>query len=178
MTAERIPAGWRITLAFDLPSGPNDYNLVGWEVRNVANKWLYQVGRLLLGFFTPKRQITRIILTLFGVSIFIFSGLYFLDLGAFTSGAVFLAGLSMSAILPLMLTLAGLLFKEMAGTVLGTIKVAIPIGGILVPFLLSLVSKYGSFQYSLFLFPLSLLTAFIILFSILRSMKEFESAPS
>ena len=42
-------AGWRITLAFDLPSGPNDYNLVGWEVRNVANKWLYQVGRLLLG---------------------------------------------------------------------------------------------------------------------------------
>jgi len=42
-------ASWRITLAFDLPSGPNDYNLVGWEVRNVPNKWLYQFGRLLLG---------------------------------------------------------------------------------------------------------------------------------
>ena len=135
-------------------------------------------GRLLLGFFTPKRQITRVILALFGFSIFIFSNLYFLDLGAFTPGAVFLAGLSMSAILPLMLTLAGLLFKEMAGTVLGTIKVAIPIGGILIPFLMSLVSKYGSFQYSLLLFPLSLSTAFLILFYKLRSIKEFESEPS
>ena len=131
-------------------------------------------GRLLLGFVTPHRQISRLILALFGFSVFIFSGLYFLELGVFTSGAVFLAGLSMSAILPLMLTLAGLLYKEMAGTVLGTIKVAIPIGGILIPFLLSLVSKYGSFQASLLLFPLSLLIAFLILFFLLRSIKDFE----
>ena len=135
-------------------------------------------GRLLIGFFTPKRQITNLILALFGFSIIIFSGLYFLDLGAFTSGAVFLAGLSMSAILPLMLTLAGLLFKKMAGTVLGTIKVAIPIGGILIPFLLSLVSKYGSFRSSLLLFPLGLFTAFLILFYTLRSIKKFEPASS
>ena len=131
-------------------------------------------GRLLVGFITPRGKIQLIILALFGFSVLIFSSLYFIDLGAFTSGTIFLAGLSMSALLPLMLTLAGLLFKEIAGTVLGIIKVAIPIGGILIPFLLSLFSKFSSFQGSLLLIPLTLLIAFLTLFSILRSINELE----
>jgi hypothetical protein len=44
-----VVASWRISLAIDLPSGPNDYNLARWELRNVANKWLYEFGRVLRG---------------------------------------------------------------------------------------------------------------------------------
>jgi hypothetical protein len=39
-----VVASWQIVRAMDIPSGPDDYNLVRWEVRNVANKWLYQLG--------------------------------------------------------------------------------------------------------------------------------------
>ena len=52
-------------------------------------------GRLLIGFFTPKRQIKNLIQALVWFSIIIFSGLYFLDFGAITSGAGFLAWFSM-----------------------------------------------------------------------------------
>lgn len=44
-----VVASWRISVAVDLPSGSNDYNLVRWELENVANKWLYEFGRLIRG---------------------------------------------------------------------------------------------------------------------------------
>jgi hypothetical protein len=47
-----------------------------------------------------------------------------------------------------MLTLTGLVYKEMLGTALGTIKVAIPIGGILLPLAMSFIAENAGFQYS------------------------------
>jgi len=44
-----LAGGWLITAAIDLPTGPEDYNLVQWEVRHLPNKWLYKVGTLLRG---------------------------------------------------------------------------------------------------------------------------------
>jgi len=44
-----LVGGWLVTAAIDLPTGPEDYNLVQWEVRHIPNKWLYQVGTLLRG---------------------------------------------------------------------------------------------------------------------------------
>jgi len=44
-----LAGGWLITAAIDLPTGPEDYNLVQWEVRHLPNKWLYQVGTFLRG---------------------------------------------------------------------------------------------------------------------------------
>jgi len=44
-----LAGGWLVTAAIDLPTGPEDYNLVQWEVRHLPNKWLYQVGTLLRG---------------------------------------------------------------------------------------------------------------------------------
>ena len=44
-----LAGGWLVTAAIDLPTGPEDYNLVQWEVRHIPNKWLYQVGTLLRG---------------------------------------------------------------------------------------------------------------------------------
>ena len=44
-----LAGGWLVVAAIDLPAGPEDYNLVRWEVRHFPNKWLYQVGTLLRG---------------------------------------------------------------------------------------------------------------------------------
>jgi predicted MFS family arabinose efflux permease len=121
-------------------------------------------GRLLVGFFSHKRQTVLYLFGLLGVSVLFFSGLFFLPLGSLIYPAIFLTGLALSAILPLIITLAGLLYREMAGTALGVIKTAISVGGILLPFLMSLLTQYASFQFSLSLFPLAFLLAFGVLF--------------
>jgi len=121
-------------------------------------------GRLFVGFFSQKAQIAPYLLTLLGLSLLFSSGLYFLHLGGLIYLAIFLTGLALSAILPLFITLAGLLYQEMAGTALGIIKTAIPLGGILLPFFMSVMTQYASFQVSLLLFPLAFLLAFGVLF--------------
>ena len=122
------------------------------------------LGRLIMGYISPREKINQILLTLFGASVVIYSALYFIDLSVITYGVIFLAGLSISALLPLMLTQAGLLYKEIAGTVLGSIKVAIPLGGILIPFLMSTLFRYSSLRASLIIFPLSFLLAFVLIY--------------
>lgn len=122
------------------------------------------LGRLVMGFLSPREKINRILLALFAASIVVYSALYFFDFEIITYGVIFLAGLSMSALLPLMLTQAGLLYRDIAGTVLGSIKVAIPIGGILIPFLMSTLVRYSSFRVSLIIFPLSFLIAFVLIY--------------
>jgi hypothetical protein len=135
-------------------------------------------GRIILGFVARKEQISQYLLALFGGSILIYSALYLLDLGWFTYAVIYLAGISMSALFPMMLTMAGLLYKDLAGTVIGTIKVAIPVGGILLPFLMSFVAKYASFQLSLLVFPLAFVIAFFLLFITIRSVPGFRSLPT
>jgi hypothetical protein len=49
VVAAALAGGWLVTAAIDLPTGPEDYNLVQWEVRHLPNKWLYRVGTLLRG---------------------------------------------------------------------------------------------------------------------------------
>ena len=83
-----------------------------------------------------------------------------------------LAGTTLSALLPLILTFAGALFKEMAGTVLGTIKVAIPLGGIITPFLMALIAVNVSTQASLIIFPLSLLIGLLLVLWVVRLEKQ------
>lgn len=134
-------------------------------------------GRLIVGFFSRKEQITQVILVLFGSAFITFSVLYFLKLGQWTYLGIFLAGLSISALLPLMITLAGQIYPQMAGTVIGSIKVAIPIGGILVPLLMSLVANQTTLQVALLVFPLALLLAFILLFIEFRRTPNLERPP-
>jgi MFS family permease len=135
-------------------------------------------GRVVLGFYAQKERLSQYLLVLFAGSIVIFSALYLFDLGWFTYLAAFLAGVSVSALLPMMLTMAGLLYKDVAGTVLGTIKVAIAVGGILLPFIMSLVSRIASFQLSLLVFPLAFLIAFFLLLLTLRPGRSYGVLPS
>jgi len=130
------------------------------------------VGRVLLGVITPKEQLSRYILVLFGFAVIVFTALFSLDSGNLVYGLIFLAGLAISALLPLMLTLTGLVYKDMAGTALGAIKVAIPLGGILIPFTMSILAEYAGFQVSLLVFPFAFLLGFLILFFGFRRSKK------
>jgi fucose permease len=121
------------------------------------------VGRILLGALTPKESISRYILVLFAASTLIFAVLYLINLGPLTYLAIFLAGLATSALLPLMLAYTGLVYRNMVGTALSSIKVAIPLGGILLPFLMSLVVRFADFQASLWVFPMAFFISLILL---------------
>lgn len=133
-------------------------------------------GRLIVGFFSHREQIPQTLLALFGLAVVFFAMLYLPNLGKLTYIAIFLAGLAMSALLPLMITLAGVVYPEMAGTVIGTIKVAIPIGGILLPFLMSLLARAASFQMALLIFPTAMLLAFVVLYLAFRRMPALDSS--
>ena len=135
-------------------------------------------GRLLLGYITPSEKIPRYVISLFTLSTIVFSGLYFFNLGTYLYFVLFLAGLTLSAILPLMLSMAGLIYFDRAGLVLGTIKVAIPIGGILLPFFLALVTKYSTFERALILFPIASLLGLVITSFQFKSLRKIEPAPA
>jgi len=126
------------------------------------------LGRLFLGFLARRERLVQYILTLLGLSALVYTGLFFMYFDGLTYVAIFLAGGSLSALLPLMITLAGLLYQDMAGTVLGIVKVAAGLGGILLPLLMSVVARSLSFQASLLVFPLALLFAFVVLFVEMR----------
>jgi fucose permease len=122
------------------------------------------IGRLVIGLLTSKDKIIRNLKVLFGSGVLVFFGLYFLDLDRFAYLIIFIAGITISAMLPLVITLAGLLYEDITGTVIGAIKVGIPIGGILIPFIMSLVVNWSNLQTSLLVFPLAFLLAFCLAF--------------
>lgn len=128
-------------------------------------------GRLLVGYFARNEHVGQIMLLLLALSAMFAAVLYRIDLGGATYFAVYVAGLAMSALLPLMLTLAGLLYPDMAGTVLGALKVAIALGGIFIPFAMSLLARQISFPTSLLLLPAAFLVALLILFPALRRVR-------
>ncbi len=120
-------------------------------------------GRLIIGFLVKLKEVLRYTLALFGLAAPCFALLYLVDLGSFTFVMVFVAGMTLSALLPLILTYAGLAYRDMTGTVLGAIKIAIPIGGIVVPLLLSGLTSAVSFSAALAVFPAALLLGFVLL---------------
>lgn len=120
-------------------------------------------GRVILGIITPKEQLNRYILGLFGFALIVFTALFFFQSDRLIYGAIFLAGLAISALLPLMLTLAGLEYQHMPGTALGAIKVAIPIGGIILPLAMSILAEYVGFHLSLLIFPIAFLVGLLTL---------------
>jgi fucose permease len=127
------------------------------------------IGRLVIGTFAGVDRIPRYLMSLFGLAAVFLAVVFFVPLGGLTYVVVFLAGFSMSALLPLMLSFAGTRFRARSGTVMGTIKVAIPIGGALLPFIMSLAARASSFQASLLIYPLAMLAGFLLLFGAGRS---------
>jgi MFS family permease len=112
-----------------------------------------------------------------GLSFLLFAALFSVNQAELTYALLFLTGIAMSAILPLLITLAGLLYPEMAGTILGTLKAAFPIGGMLIPFAISVVSQYGSFAAAVWVLPLSFLAAFGLFLLQLNTLEAVEFKP-
>jgi fucose permease len=137
-------------------------------------------GRVLVGVFSRREQLPRLVLLLFGGAALFLAALFFTDIRQGIYILVFFTGVTISALLPLIITLAGLLYPAHSGTVLGIIKIAIPIGGTLIPFLLSVLARYGSFHLSLALFPAVASAGFVLLLanqgSLNRSLKSTEPA--
>ncbi|MBT8365081.1 MAG: MFS transporter [Deltaproteobacteria bacterium] len=111
-------------------------------------------GRLVLGVLVRQNQLFNYILTLFALTVAVLSFLLFAAPGTVMANILLIvAGAAISVIFPLIITLTGLKYPEMSGTVMGIIKLGIPVGGIVVPLMLSLLVQATSFKVSLVLFP-------------------------
>lgn len=120
-------------------------------------------GRLILGFLARTSQILNFILVLFALTAIILGLLFFLSPGSTTTYVLlFLAGATISVIFPLVITLTGLKYQNMAGTALGIIKLGIPAGGIITPLLIAVITQMISFQAALLVFPMVAVLAFLL----------------
>jgi FHS family glucose/mannose:H+ symporter-like MFS transporter len=122
------------------------------------------LGRLLVGFFAGRDRMLEFIMLLFGLSTLSLSGLFIVRDDSITYGLIFISGTVISALFPLLIAYGGILYEKTAGTVLGIIKLALPLGGILLPLTISFLSRHASLQVSLWLFPAIGFVGFLILF--------------
>jgi fucose permease len=120
-------------------------------------------GRVIVGALVRPERLRRMMLALFGLSVAAFALLFLVDLGPATWVIAVLAGASLSAQLPLILSYAGLTHREMTGTVLGAVKTGIPIGGVVIPLLVTTVTTTGGFAAALWVLPLGLLAGLVLL---------------
>jgi fucose permease len=123
-------------------------------------------GRLVLGILARKSQLCGYILALFTLTTGILSFLLLTSPGVIMMYILLIvSGATISVIFPLIITLTGLRYPEMSGTVMGIIKLGIPAGGIVVPFMLSLLVRATSFEAALMLFPAIGITGFMLALS-------------
>jgi predicted MFS family arabinose efflux permease len=130
------------------------------------------IGRLMVGFFTKSERLYDIIIFFFTLSAVSLSLLYFAPLGVFIYPILVASGVAFSALMPSMFALVGQLFGRIAGTAMGLVKIGIPIGGIAFPFLFSLIARYGSFELSLYLFPVFTIGGLLIMSLCRRRLKR------
>jgi FSR family fosmidomycin resistance protein-like MFS transporter len=120
-------------------------------------------GRVIVGALVRPERLRRMMLALFALSVASFALLFLVDLGPLTWVMAVLAGASLSAQLPLILSYAGLAHREMTGTVLGAVKTGIPIGGVIIPLLVTTFTTTSGFAVALWVLPLGLLAGLILL---------------
>lgn len=131
------------------------YDLVASKIGLVVLLAGVASGRIVLGFISGRVRHASLLLGL-NAGAAVFGGLlFFVRLPVAATGVLlFLTGASVSCMLPLLITMTGRIFPGMSGTALGVMKLGIPIGGIVVPALLSVLSRAWTFQAALGLFPL------------------------
>ena len=121
-------------------------------------------GRVLLGLLTGRVRLLLMIRWLFAAAAVCSSVLFFVVLPpGLAAAALLLTGAGVSSLLPLLITLTGTMYRDMSGTALGIVKLAVPVGGIVVPFIVSLITRLSSFQLALGIFPLLAALGFLVL---------------
>ena len=127
------------------------------------------LGRLLVGLLMRKGSPAKGTIVLFSLSIPTFFVLYFVPLGGFIYGAIGLAGLAQSALFPLMLALAGALHPKTTGSAMAILKLSAGLGGIIVPSLMSLVTRAASLQAAMAVYPIACVLGLALMLFFLRS---------
>jgi len=123
-------------------------------------------GRLVLGVLARKSQLLKYILALFALTAAVISFLLFASPGTVMAYILLIvSGATISVIFPLIIALTGLKYPDMSGMVMGIIKLGIPVGGIVVPLMLSLLVQATSFKTALVLFPLIGVVGFMLALS-------------
>jgi fucose permease len=123
-------------------------------------------GRLVLGALARKGQLLKYIRALFALTAAVLSLLLFASPGTVMAYILLIvSGASISVIFPLIIALTGLKYPEMSGTVMGLIKLGIPVGGIVVPLMLSILVQATSFKAALVLFPVIGVAGFMLALS-------------
>jgi predicted MFS family arabinose efflux permease len=121
-------------------------------------------GRVILGLISARGRIIGLIAALYAAAAVFSAILFFAGLSRLLTGFVlFVLGITVSALFPLLITLTGIIYRELSGTALGIVKLGVPLGGILIPLALSLIARYASFQLSLAVFPALALTGCLLL---------------
>ena len=136
-------------------------------------------GRLLLGVLVRRERLVTVLIVLFGAAAVFTSLLFFVPLpGGVIYPLLVLCGLSFSSLLPFTIALAGLLHREIAGTAMGVVKLAIPVGGIVVPIIISLLSRFLSFGAALALLPVLGAVSCLVLATVGRVVHERAGMPA
>ena len=120
-------------------------------------------GRIAVGVLDRGRRPARTAIVAATAAFVASSLLYFVPLPDVTLEPIaFTLGLTVAPLLPITIALAGLRYRRVAGTAMGVVKLAIPVGGIVVPGLLGLLADALSFQSSLVLLPVSALIVLVV----------------
>jgi len=130
-------------------------------------------GRVVFGLISSRVSILPLLAGLFIAATVTSFVTFFVVMPAPLAMVFFvLSGMSISCVLPLLVTLAGRLYSDMSGTALGILKLGIPLGGIVVPLVLSMMARWTTFAVSLGIFPLLAFIGVILLLSNARMIRR------
>ncbi len=119
-------------------------------------------GRMLVGVLARHTRPSRLAIIASGLAFVCSAVLFLIPLQAPALMTLSLIlGLCVAPLLPLTIATAGLRYRHVAGAAMGMVKLAIPVGGIVFPGLLGLVTDVVSFNAALYLLPASALLFFV-----------------
>ena len=111
------------------------------------------IGRIILGFVLSRFQLKSLIQAQLAFCLVFCTLLLVFQSKILVFSLIFLFGLSLSVLFPLVISLAGSLKGKDTSLMLAFIKMAIPIGGVVIPFFISVLIQLVSFEFSMWFFP-------------------------
>lgn len=111
------------------------------------------LGRLLVGLLMRRGNPTHAAIGFFVLSIPAFFALYIIPMDGLVYPVIALGGLTLSALYPLLLALAGALHPETTGSAMAVLKLSAGLGGFIVPSLMSLITRAASLQAAMAVYP-------------------------
>ena len=122
-------------------------------------------GRIIIGNLTKKGNTYHALAILMPANAVISFAFFAFDTGNAAYPLATLLGLSLSGLVPLSIATVGLIYRNVSGTALGLMKLAIPIGGVVVPLLLSAFAEVLVLPRALMLIPVLFLIGAVLTFS-------------